>query len=1082
MPPAQPLTPEERHGLLEVLARAARDVYPGLGLALPTAFNAATSGDFCAPGRLASLAPHLPRDVTTAWELTSEQCEEQMGGWLGFGQQTDAGDGGACEDPLELARDAIAHRRLDVYLFHDDRNNERARVWLDGDIGSMLEHFSRLDRDSFRSLWSGIVHRARVTPGELLVWLAKDVADESESGCCAPYPDLLVLEYQFDRVALEQLSPSERFADGQALRLAADNLVSVRGHLADWHNLLWYGLRIGDFAFARELITRHVGSSWQADQVACLCLADTLSQHVEGVAFFLGRFLPPYLEVLTARERAHFVTRYNFEAVPTPDDLRALIGEGAKRQSGMKALHLGMAAAEYSHNSHARTPPLAPPLFRLLPALFYIDPAGADRGVVEQLLGHVTRGILYWRIEELHERRASAGQLSNEKLNRLSVLHEVISVWHTHSENPSELRSCAETLLASESLRDLVTAAREPSAVRARHCLLPVRLLQVRALRLLGGRGSPEWLRANQLAEDHFGAVLYPELLEQNWNGDPGLVLLHLEALRQLGIARSESAGPDDFCDGEVGRIASQLLIRLEMVDDPSVRRRLSELFRPAVTALAGWEAARGRPENGLCLFEMSRSRWLVDNLALSSRTLVVTAADDQVVRTYKDRLFEALNPVLGPGEPIVPRSVPDALLSEKNANRPDLARLVAANWLFPDEVRRLLESDLVLLAYHVEDDPAAAPLIRLEGSDQPGRGPGRPGESTRLWMFHGSTARIDACICDWDAGHLHDRIWALWNANLDRVEWVGYGQPGYNWTDTAAVRHYHAELEKFGKVLLAPLREESWSRTSPRALLIIPSAELFRLPWPAVPLSGGRCLLDATVPGVMPGLGLAVWLSRTGPRERGSGRVEVFLQRFPDAPAGLQLPDEFVARLRTHPVVVVEGEEATPSRLVTSFGSCECLILLCHGLHSAAPALQLSPGPAGESGQLTVHQLEAMAPADRTRVVFLGACWTGLTPEFAADDTGGLAKVLFEKGVEAVAAGLGLVPLDLLAAVTDRLIPVVTSPSRRADIATAVREAQLALRQSLLDPGRRVLPNEVHPTAWASLLFYGMPRVTSET
>ncbi len=109
------------------------------------------------------------------------------------------------------------------------------------------------------------------------------------------------------------------------------------------------------------------------------------------------------------------------------------------------------------------------------------------------------------------------------------------------------------------------------------------------------------------------------------------------------------------------------------------------------------------------------------------------------------------------------------------------------------------------------------------------------------------------------------------------------------------------------------------------------------------------------------------------------------------------------------------------------------------------------------------------MPPSDHVRAVLLGACWTGLEAHNAAEDLGGLASILLLKGVQAVLAEVGLVPVNLLSCLADAV--VAADPA--VGLARQARSVLLDRRDALK---REVTSTPVHPVRWASVAFYGVP------
>jgi hypothetical protein len=546
------------------------------------------------------------------------------------------------------------------------------------------------------------------------------------------------------------------------------------------------------------------------------------------------------------------------------------------------------------------------------------------------------------------------------------------------------------------------------------------------------------------------------------WVGKPGELLLTLEALRQLAVARAEMPEATGRWDPEMLRCARQILVRLEMIDDAQIRRTLSGFFHPVLTSLAAWRTATREDRlEGLCLFEMARSRWLIDHLALGNRTLLVRPEDDERTCGLKDALFGSLNPVVETNLPSKWEEVPADLFNQILQHNPDLARLVAASWIHPDSVRRHIPAGAVVLAYQIEHDPADPPRICLTDTVEPWS-QGIPGPDARLWMFLLHEGRCHAQISDSSASKLGERHRSL-QCCIRACREMHAGQPTYRLTEEN-VRRYEDRLEELARFLLHPWDQAGLFPSGVFPLLIVPSGDVFELPWSALPLRCGRRIIDVSVAGILPGLGLALWSSGTPPISSESC-AEVFLQAAPHPETGLHLSADFLNWLHAQPVQVIEGEAATPQRALETFRRCDALIFLCHGQTAETPFLQLAPP--GPQGWLTSEALYGMLPADHVQVVMLGACWSGMEVRHASEDVEGLASVLLLKGVRAVLAGSGEIPVELIAHLTAFLAGSRGAPSV-ADVARRIRESQREYKN-----GDKAVQ---HPWLWASIAFHGVP------
>lgn len=198
------------------------------------------------------------------------------------------------------------------------------------------------------------------------------------------------------------------------------------------------------------------------------------------------------------------------------------------------------------------------------------------------------------------------------------------------------------------------------------------------------------------------------------------------------------------------------------------------------------------------------------------------------------------------------------------------------------------------------------------------------------------------------------------------------------------------------------------------------------------------------------------------------------FLQAAPNPLSGLQLPSSFLAQLRTQCASVAEAGDATPARALEALKSCDVLLFLCHGKIDGTPYLELAPST--KEGRLTIHHLDAMPPADRVQVVLLGACWTGLEVRHAAEQVEGLASMLLLKGVRAVLAGTGEIPIMLIASMAAPILVNAHTSGSIAELVQRIRQSQRRFRDELICVAAREGQSPPHPWHWASLAFHGVP------
>ena len=190
----------------------------------------------------------------------------------------------------------------------------------------------------------------------------------------------------------------------------------------------------------------------------------------------------------------------------------------------------------------------------------------------------------------------------------------------------------------------------------------------------------------------------------------------------------------------------------------------------------------------------------------------------------------------------------------------------------------------------------------------------GEPGPDARTWMFllHGGICHARECQTKTDS--LEMQVNGLQSC-LGCCRVNTSGPPTYALTEKS-VQRYESRLEELSLALLKPWDKDGLLPSEAYPLLIIPSGRLFELPWSALPLRSGERLIDASIPGVLPGLGMALWSLGAPPTYR-EPNVGVILQAAPDTASGLSLPQDMVNWLRGQPVEVIEGTAANHTVLL---------------------------------------------------------------------------------------------------------------------------------------------------------------------
>jgi tetratricopeptide (TPR) repeat protein len=251
--------------------------------------------------------------------------------------------------------------------------------------------------------------------------------------------------------------------------------------------------------------------------------------------------------------------------------------------------------------------------------------------------------------------------------------------------------------------------------------------------------------------------------------------------------------------------------------------------------------------------------------------------------------------------------------------------------------------------------------------------------------------------------------------------------------TVAGARRAAAASLDRLAGQLVRPLQ----ARLGDRPVVVVPTADLHAVPWPALPG------LDDRPVAVAPS---SLWWA-AAVREPVSAAGPALVAAGPGLPGA----HEEVRRLA--PVVpgavVLAGPAATPEAVTTALADARLAHLACHGHFRAdnpmCSALELA------GGRLTVYDLETLGRTPP--LVVLSACDSGVPATRPGDELLGLAAALVALGSRAVVASVVAVP-DLDAAplmlAFHEAVAAGTSPA-----------AALARAVSCLDPAS--------PTAFAT-------------
>jgi CHAT domain-containing protein len=178
----------------------------------------------------------------------------------------------------------------------------------------------------------------------------------------------------------------------------------------------------------------------------------------------------------------------------------------------------------------------------------------------------------------------------------------------------------------------------------------------------------------------------------------------------------------------------------------------------------------------------------------------------------------------------------------------------------------------------------------------------------------------------------------------------------------------------------------------------------------------------------------------------------------------------------------ILSSGQATESALVNQIGNYEIVHLATHALSDkqssllsaivladednrpAGEAGEQNPGKVAFDGALRAHEIYRLKP-ERTRLVLLSSCNSGLGDQTRNEAMGGLAQAFLAAGVPTVIASLWEVDDESTAALMEKLH--ATHRMKNLAFGQSLRQAQISYLQSA--PMRRR-----HPYFWASFIVTG--------
>jgi CHAT domain-containing protein len=162
---------------------------------------------------------------------------------------------------------------------------------------------------------------------------------------------------------------------------------------------------------------------------------------------------------------------------------------------------------------------------------------------------------------------------------------------------------------------------------------------------------------------------------------------------------------------------------------------------------------------------------------------------------------------------------------------------------------------------------------------------------------------------------------------------------------------------------------------------------------------------------------------------------------------------------------VSLTGSDATPDAVISESPGQHVIHFGCHAAFEFARPEQ--SGLVLVGGRLTVQRIIAELKLDRTRVVTLAACMTGLARPHDGDEPAGLAHAFLVGGAQAVVTRMWAVADDATRALMEAFYSRLAAGDNAGE---ALRRAMFAVRES---------PGWQDPLYWAGFHVIGLAGVT---
>lgn len=471
----------------------------------------------------------------------------------------------------------------------------------------------------------------------------------------------------------------------------------------------------------------------------------------------------------------------------------------------------------------------------------------------------------------------------------------------------------------------------------------------------------------------------------------------------RIALAEGDRASAIDYFEQAVQVIESQRRSIETEAGRMSFVGDKQEVYRDLIDALID----AGRPAEAFAYAERGKARALVDILASKESFGSSRPGDAELLKRFQTQEAQLIRQAREQGADVAQRS--GSARRDLIAQSPELASLVTVPALSADELLGLLPAGETVVEYYGQGDDLFAFVADRSGV-----------RAVRL-----DTEGLDEAVTRFRRG---------------------VSRPGNDAWRTPGAVLYQRLVEPLG--------------VGAGRVTIVPHGALHYLPFAAIPLDGGGFLMDRWKIAVLPSTSV---LKFVGTEQPGQGLLAFGNPDLGDPKWDLPGAEaEARAIAGTAPgAQTLLRNQATETALRQLAPGQDILHLASHGVFDPSNPLNSALLLASDNrndGRLTASEIYELRL--NASLVTLSACQTGLGLVRSGDDVVGLIRGFMFAGADAIVSSLWLVD----DAATSQLMQVLYQARAGAGVRGALRQAQLALRES----GRQ------HPYYWAAFQLTG--------